>query len=64
MELLDLLGEIAASSSVLGFTISHPALSSTIVSTSDIDHLRSNVSIAERVHCPLTSYEEPNAAWT
>jgi hypothetical protein len=42
--------------SILGSTISHPALSRTVVSTSDIDHLRCNVSIGGGgVHCPLTS---------
>jgi aryl-alcohol dehydrogenase-like predicted oxidoreductase len=43
---------------VLRFTLSHPALSSTIVGTSDIDHLRSNVAIAEKGPLPADLYRE------
>jgi len=50
--------------SILGSTISHPALSRTVVSTSDIDHLRCNVSIGGRAPLPADLFEEPNAAWT
>jgi len=53
-----LLGEMSGLEFVLRFTLSHPALSSTIVGTSDINHLRSNVAIAERGPLPAALYEE------
>jgi aryl-alcohol dehydrogenase-like predicted oxidoreductase len=43
---------------VLRFTLSHPALSSTIVGTSSVDHLRSNVTIAEKGPLPEDLYAE------
>jgi aryl-alcohol dehydrogenase-like predicted oxidoreductase len=43
---------------VLRFTLSHPHLSSTIVGTSSVDHLRSNVAIAERGPLPAGLYEQ------
>ena len=43
---------------VLRFTLSHPGLSSTIVGTSKIAHLRSNVAIAEKGPLPADLYEE------
>ncbi len=43
---------------VLRFTLSHPALSSTIVGTSTIDHLRANVAIAEKGPLPADLYRE------
>jgi aryl-alcohol dehydrogenase-like predicted oxidoreductase len=43
---------------VLRFTLSHPALSSTIVGTSSADHLRANVAIAEKGPLPADLYEE------
>ncbi len=43
---------------VLRFTLSHPALSSTIVGTSSIGHLRSNVAIAGKGPLPADLYEE------
>ncbi|MGH9086679.1 MAG: aldo/keto reductase [Acidimicrobiales bacterium] len=43
---------------VLRFTISHPALSSTIVGTSNIEHLRSNLAIVEKGALPADLYEE------
>jgi aryl-alcohol dehydrogenase-like predicted oxidoreductase len=38
--------------------LSHPALSSTIVGTSSVDHLRANVTIAEKGPLPADLYEE------
>ena len=43
---------------VLRFTLSHPGLSSTIVGTSSLDHLRNNLSIAEKGPLPIGLYEE------
>jgi aryl-alcohol dehydrogenase-like predicted oxidoreductase len=43
---------------VLRFTLSHPALSSTIVGTSSLGHLRGNVTIAEKGPLPADLYEE------
>jgi aryl-alcohol dehydrogenase-like predicted oxidoreductase len=54
----DLLGDMTGLELVLRFTLSHPDLSSTIVGTSNIDHLRSNVAIAEKGPLPADLYEE------
>ncbi len=54
----DLLGEMSRLEFVLRFTLSHPALSSTIVGTSDIGHLRSNVAVASKGPLPADLYEE------
>jgi aryl-alcohol dehydrogenase-like predicted oxidoreductase len=54
----DLLGKMSRLEFVLRFTLSHPALSSTIVGTSDINHLRSNVAIAKKGPLPADLYEE------
>ena len=43
---------------VLRFTLSHPDLSSTIVGTSSLDHLRSNLAIAEKGPLPTDFYEQ------
>jgi aryl-alcohol dehydrogenase-like predicted oxidoreductase len=43
---------------VLRFTLSHPGLSSTIVGTSNIDHLRSNLAIVEKGPLPSSVYDE------
>lgn len=43
---------------MLRFTISHPALSSAIVGTSNADHLRANVAIVEKGPLPADLYEE------
>ena len=43
---------------ILRFTLSHPALSSTIVGTSRIDHLATNVAIASKGPLPPDLYEE------
>ena len=43
---------------ILRFTLSHPAMSSTIVGTSNPEHLRSNVEIAQRGPLPDDLYAE------
>jgi aryl-alcohol dehydrogenase-like predicted oxidoreductase len=43
---------------ILRFTLSHPALSSTIVGTSNPEHLRSNIEIAQRGPLPDDVYAE------
>jgi aryl-alcohol dehydrogenase-like predicted oxidoreductase len=53
-----LLGGMSRIEFVLRFTLSHPGLSSTIVGTSSIGHLRSNVAIAEKGPLPADLYEE------
>jgi aryl-alcohol dehydrogenase-like predicted oxidoreductase len=42
---------------VLRFTLSHPGLSTTIVGTSSMEHLRSNLAIAEKGPLPADLYE-------
>jgi aryl-alcohol dehydrogenase-like predicted oxidoreductase len=54
----DLLGDMTPMEFVLRFTLSHPALSSTIVGTSSIDHLQSNLAVAEKGPLPAGVYEE------
>ncbi len=54
----EILGEMSALEFVLRFTLSHPSLSSTIVGTSSIDHLRANVAVAEAGPLPAELYEE------
>ncbi len=54
----NLLGEMSHFEFVLRFTLSHPALSSTIVGTSAIDHLRANIAIAEKGPLPADLYQE------
>jgi aryl-alcohol dehydrogenase-like predicted oxidoreductase len=53
-----LLGDMPRLEFMLRFTISHPALSSTIVGTSSMDHLRANVAVAEKGPLPPALYEE------
>ncbi len=43
---------------ILRFTLSHPSLSSTIVGTSRLEHLRSNIGIAQRGPLPDDLYTE------
>jgi len=43
---------------VLRFTLSHPSLSSTIVGTSSVDHLRANVAVVEKGPLPAGLYAE------
>ena len=47
---------------VLRFTLSHPALSSTIVGTSSLAHLRGNVAIAEQGPLPADLYQRAKDA--
>ncbi|MGA7418969.1 MAG: aldo/keto reductase [Acidimicrobiales bacterium] len=53
----DLLGDMSRLEFVLRFTLSHPALSSTIVGTSTAEHLRTNLAIAEKGSLPPDLYE-------
>ena len=43
---------------VLRFTLSHPDLSATIVGTASLDHLRSNLAVAEKGPLPADLYQE------
>ncbi len=43
---------------MLRFTLSHPALSTTIVGTSSIGHLQANVAVAEKGPLPADVYEQ------
>jgi aryl-alcohol dehydrogenase-like predicted oxidoreductase len=54
----DLLDGMSRLEFVLRFTLGHPGLSSTIVGTSNINHLHSNVAIAEKGPLPPDLYEE------
>jgi aryl-alcohol dehydrogenase-like predicted oxidoreductase len=47
---------------ILRFTLSHPALSSTIVGTASLDHLRGNVAIAEKGPLPADVYQRARDA--
>jgi aryl-alcohol dehydrogenase-like predicted oxidoreductase len=53
-----LLGDMSRLEFVLRFTLSHPGLSSTIVGTSNLDHLRSNVAIADKGPLPPDLYDQ------
>jgi aryl-alcohol dehydrogenase-like predicted oxidoreductase len=54
----ELLGDMSRLEFVLRFTLSHPGLSSTIVGTANLEHLRSNVAIAEKGPLPADLYRE------
>ena len=54
----ELLGDMSKIEFTLRFTLSHPGLSSTIVGTSKLDHLRSNLAIAEKGPLPAALYEQ------
>jgi aryl-alcohol dehydrogenase-like predicted oxidoreductase len=54
----DLLAGMSPIEFVLRFTLSHPALSSTIVGTSNIGHLTGNLAIAGRGPLPPALYEQ------
>ena len=54
----DLLGEMTRVEFVLRFTLSHPGLSSTIVGTSDMGHLRANLAVAAKGPLPADLYQE------
>jgi aryl-alcohol dehydrogenase-like predicted oxidoreductase len=47
---------------ILRFTLSHPGLSSTIVGTSSLDHLRGNVAMAEKGPLPAGLYQRARDA--
>jgi aryl-alcohol dehydrogenase-like predicted oxidoreductase len=57
-EVEELLGDMGRLEFVLRFTLSHPDLSSTIVGTSNMDHLRSNLAFAEKGPLSADLYEE------
>jgi aryl-alcohol dehydrogenase-like predicted oxidoreductase len=52
----DLLGDMSRLEFVLRFTLSHPGLSSTIVGTSSLEHLRNNLAFAEKGPLPPDLY--------
>jgi aryl-alcohol dehydrogenase-like predicted oxidoreductase len=54
----DLLDGMPRMEFVLRFTLSHPDLSSTIVGTSQIGHLRANLAVVEKGPLPADLYEE------
>jgi len=54
----ELLGDMSRLEFVLRFTLNHPGLSSTIVGTANLEHLRSNVAIAEKGPLPADLYRE------
>ncbi len=54
----DLLGDMSRHEFVLRFTLSHPGLSSTIVGTSQMGHLRANLAAAGKGPLPADIYEE------
>jgi aryl-alcohol dehydrogenase-like predicted oxidoreductase len=54
----EVLGDMGHLEFVLRFTLSHPDLSSTIVGTSNIEHLRSNLAFAEKGPLSADLYEE------
>ena len=57
----ELLGDMSRIEFTLRFTLSHPGLSTTIVGTSRLDHLSSNIAIAEKGPLPAGLYEEAKA---
>jgi aryl-alcohol dehydrogenase-like predicted oxidoreductase len=57
-ELDPLLDGMSRHEFILRFTLSHPALSSTIVGTSNPEHLRANIEIAQRGPLPDDVYAE------
>jgi len=54
----ELIGNMGRLEFVLRFTLSHPDLSSTIVGTSSVDHLRSNLAVAQKGPLPSDLYRE------
>jgi aryl-alcohol dehydrogenase-like predicted oxidoreductase len=54
----DLLDGMSRHEFVLRYTLAHPALSSTIVGTSKVEHLRGNVEVAARGPLPADVYAE------
>jgi aryl-alcohol dehydrogenase-like predicted oxidoreductase len=57
-QLDDLLVDMTPMEFMLRYTLSHPALSSTIVGTASLDHLRSNLATAAQGPLPADVYEE------
>ena len=53
----EILSDMSPIEFTLRFTLSHRDLSSTIVGTANLDHLRSNVAIAEKGPLPVEIYE-------
>ena len=47
---------------ILRFTLSHPGLSSTIVGTASLDHLRGNVAIVAKGPLPADLYQRAKNA--
>jgi aryl-alcohol dehydrogenase-like predicted oxidoreductase len=60
----DLLGDMPRLEFVLRFTLSHPGLSSTIVGTSKIGHLQSNLDIAAKGPLPADLYDKAKQCLT
>jgi aryl-alcohol dehydrogenase-like predicted oxidoreductase len=54
----DLLDGMTGMEFMLRFTLSHPDLSTTIVGTSSVDHLRANLALAEKGPLPADLYEQ------
>jgi len=52
----DLVGDMGRLEFVLRFTLSHPGLASTIVGTSKVEHLQSNLAFAEKGPLPADLY--------
>jgi aryl-alcohol dehydrogenase-like predicted oxidoreductase len=57
-EIDDLLDGMSRMEFILRFTLSHPSLSSTIVGTSRLNHLGSNIAVASKGPLPADLYEE------
>jgi len=53
----DLLDGMSRMEFMLRFTLSHPDLSTTIVGTSNVDHLKANLTVAEKGPLPADLYE-------
>jgi aryl-alcohol dehydrogenase-like predicted oxidoreductase len=56
-DLADLLDGMSRMEFMLRFTLSHPGLSTTIVGTANVDHLKANVAAAEKGPLPAEVYE-------
>ena len=56
-EVADLLDGMSRMEFMLRFTLSHPGLSTTIVGTANLDHLKANVAVAEKGPLPADVYE-------
>jgi aryl-alcohol dehydrogenase-like predicted oxidoreductase len=54
----ELLGDMPPMEFMLRFTLSHPGLSSTIVGTASLGHLRSNLAVAGKGPLPADIYQE------